>query len=231
MQQTELVNFLDYFFTVEQFAEASQGIYHASDRAIQRLGLALEPSPQLAQWVVSQRIDGLFLHRPWKLDLAQFPADVGIVSYHLAFDQTLTLSFNPPLAIALTLANLEPFGEKQGRTIGMIGTIPPQSFEDYQQQVKAVFSGVEQIHSPASSEITHVAVVGAMTDALVREAVDRGVHLYITGQLRQPANLAVVETGIGVIAVGHTRSEQWGLRSLAGVLQERWATLETVIMK
>lgn len=74
-----------------------------------------------------------------------------------------------------------------------------------------------------------VAVVGAMTDALVREAADRGAQIYVTGQYRQPAREAVRETGIGVIAVGHRRSEIWGLRALAGVIRERWSMIEVIV--
>jgi len=73
-----------------------------------------------------------------------------------------------------------------------------------------------------------VAVVGAMTDALVREAAERGATLYITGQFRQPAKLAVAQTQIGVIVVGHRRSELWGLQALTGVVRERWSGLEVV---
>lgn len=53
--------------------------------------------------------------------------------------------------------------------------------------------------------------------------------IYITGQLRQPAQAAVLETGISVVGVGHHRCEQWGLRALAGVLRERWSRLEVVL--
>lgn len=65
-----------------------------------------------------------------------------------------------------------------------------------------------------------------MTDSLVREAATRGANVYITGQLRQRAEQALLETKIGVIAVGHRRGEVWGLRVLAGVLSERWSSLE-----
>ena len=68
-----------------------------------------------------------------------------------------------------------------------------------------------------------------MTEALVHEASERGADVYITGQLRQPGRVAMLDTGIGVIAVGHKRSEAWGLRALAHVLRERWATLEVVL--
>jgi putative NIF3 family GTP cyclohydrolase 1 type 2 len=51
-----------------------------------------------------------------------------------------------------------------------------------------------------------------MNDVLVREADRRGARLYVTGQWRERAETAVRETGIGVVIVGHRRSEEWGLR-------------------
>jgi hypothetical protein len=37
---------------------------------------------------------------------------------------------------------------------------------------------------------------------------------------------AVLKTGIAVIAVGHRRCKELGLRALAGVMRERWSGLK-----
>lgn len=226
----DLAQFLNHFFAVHRYSQAERGgVYLPSTRPIARLGLALEPWAQLPQWVEQQRLDALFLHRPWKLDPRHLAQDIGVVSYHLAFDERLTLGFNPRLAEVLAMTNLSYLGEKQGRAIGMIGDIPSEDFTNYRNYVDEVFGGIEKVCIGKNAEVSRVAVVGAMTDALVREAVLRGADLYITGQLRQPAESAVLETGIGVIAVGHRRSEEWGLRAIAGLLRERWYHLKVVL--
>lgn len=222
----QLQQFLDRCLAVDQFEADQGGIYHPSLRPIQRIGLALEPAPQLAEWVRHHQLDALFLHRPWRLPPDLLPADVGVLWYHQAFDERLTLGLNPRLAIALTLSAIEPLGKKADRTIGMMGTLPTQSFEGYCHQLNEIFAGFDQIIAPSDPPISRVAVMGAMTDALVREAAQRGAEVYVTGQFRQPGAIAVQETGIGVVAVGHRRSEIWGLRALAGLLRERWAGLE-----
>lgn len=225
----DLKYFLNQFFAVHRFPEDPSGVYRQSNRPIRRFGLALEPWSQLTQWAIACRIDALFLHRPWKLEPEQLPADVGVVAYHLAFDERLTLSFNPRLAEVLNISELEVLGEKAGRPIGMLGKIPAQSFARYSFYVDEVFGGQDEVHACEQSEVKRVAVVGAMTEALVHEAKARGADVYITGQFRQPAQQAVKETGIGVIVVGHRRSEEWGLRALAGVVRERWSSLEVVL--
>ncbi|GAB1538813.1 Nif3-like dinuclear metal center hexameric protein [Scytonema sp. NUACC21] len=227
----KLAGFLDRFFAVERYSpEERGGVYLPSTRGVQRLGLALESWAQLQEWVSAENLDALFLHRPWKLEPGQLAADVGVISYHLPFDEGLTLSFNPRLAEVLGMSYLEVLGEKENRPIGMIGEIPAQSIADLCDRVNQIFAGYEEVRKvDDADEVRKVAVVGAMTDLLVREAANRGADVYITGQLRKPAEGALVETKIGAIAVGHRRGEAWGLRSLRGLLQERWYGLEVVL--
>jgi putative NIF3 family GTP cyclohydrolase 1 type 2 len=158
-------------------------------------------------------------------------SDIGVLAYHLAFDENLTLGFNSRLATVLGMSNLEVLGEKQGRSLGMIGNIPTQDFASFCRYLDDVFGGYDEAIGDDTREILRVGVVGAMNDALVREAAARGVDVYITGQMRNPAQAAVLETGIGIVAVGHRRSEEWGLRALAGVLRDRWSRLEVILPK
>jgi putative NIF3 family GTP cyclohydrolase 1 type 2 len=228
MNLEELARFLNWFFGVHRYPEEVGGIYRSSSRSIHRIGLLLEPFPEISTWVTHNRLDAIFLHRPWKL-VDPFPSDVGVISYHLAFDERLTIGFNSRLAEALCLADLEVLGEKEGRAIGMVGNVPIQEFAQCCQQVNEVFAGLKKKIPSQKTSISRVAVVGAMTDSLIREASKRGAEVYITGQYRNVAELAVLETGMGLIEVGHHRCERWGLRSLAGVLQERWSDLTVVV--
>jgi putative NIF3 family GTP cyclohydrolase 1 type 2 len=228
----ELAEFLDQFFAVERYSQEERGgVYLPSTRPIKRLGLVLEPWAQLQEWVSTQHLDALFLHRPWKLEPGQLAPDIGVISYHLPFDERLTFSFNPRLAEVLGISNLEVLGKKDGRAIGMMGEIPTQSLAELCRCVDQIFGGSEEVLAAKFTEVTRIAVVGAMTDLLIREAAIRGADVYITGQLRKPAQQALLETKIGTISVGHARGEVWALRSLAGVLQQRWSSLEVVVLR
>ena len=188
---------------------------------MQRLGLALEPWPEFARWVVAERLDTVFLHRPWSLTDPQRQtlreAEIGVLAYHLAFDERLTTGFNPALTSACGWGVPEVLGRKEGRPLGMACALAsPIPFDSVVAQLRAEFGGLEQVTAPAAgggATVARVAVVGAMTDALVREAHARSVGVYVTGQWRQPARAAVRETGLGVVALGHRRSELWGLRA------------------
>ncbi|MDZ7961860.1 MAG: Nif3-like dinuclear metal center hexameric protein [Aulosira sp. DedQUE10] len=226
----EIVEFLNSFFTVEGFSASERGgIYLPSSNPVERLGLALEPGTQLQQWLIDNRLDAVFLHRPWKLAANKIPQELGVISYHLPFDECLTVGFNLRLAQVLRMSNLEVLGKKENRAIGMIGKIPTQSFVELCSCITQIFGKQEQVLPAVNNDVKRIAVVGAMTDALVREAAARGADVYITGQIRQPAQEAIKETKISAIAVGHHRSEVWGLSSLSEILKERWSNLEIFI--
>ncbi len=110
----------------------------------------------------------------------------------------------------------------------MIGNIPNQTFTELYNCINQIFSGYEQIQAATQVEVNKIAVVGAMTDLLVKDAALHGADVYITGQFRQPATQAIIDTQIGFISIGHKRSETWGLRVLASILQQRWSNLEIV---
>ena len=236
----KITHFLRNEFHTERYPESEQGgIYHTTSRPIQRIGLALEPFPDISIWVEETQIDALWLHRPWKLDLADFPDNVGVFSNHLPFDETLTMGYNLVLAAQLGATDTpEPLGYKQAtneagtlmpqRPIGMLMDVAQYEFDHWLAIVKHEFGGYDRAET--GRELTgwqlencRVAVVGAMTDELVREAAGRGANLYLTGAYRKPAQLAVDETGIAVVAVGHRRSEEWGMRALAELLQKHYA--------
>lgn len=224
-QLERIARYLDRRFAVERYPDERGGVFRPSDRPVRRLGLALEPFPELPAWIRNRNLDAVFLHRPWSIAELPLPSDVGVLFYHLPFDEHLTLGWNPRLAAALGMRGMQPLGSKQGRTIGMIGDVAPCSIDELRHELGEVFGGLDAA-AEGNGKVTRLAVVGAMTDSLVREAAERGADAYVTGQLRQPARWAVAETGIDVFAVGHLRSELWGLQCLAGILRERWTKLD-----
>ena len=205
---------------------------------VRRLGMALEPWPGLTRWTSDERLDALFLHRPWSLTDPQRQelrdTGIGVLAYHLAFDERLTTGFNPVLASACGWGEPEILGHKAGRPLGMVCALPEAvAFDAVVVRLRAEFAGLEQTTSPSAGDdtvVTRVAVVGAMNDAQVREAHARGVGVYVTGQWRQPAAKAVHETGLGVVALGHRRSEVWGLHTLARLLRAQPACAGLEVM-
>lgn len=200
------------------------GVWIASDRPVRRLGLRLAPGTGPSDWL-PRDIDALLVHRPFSLWPARLPGGVGVLAVHRALDDRFATGYNPALAaeIGLTL-DPEPL-LRDGRPVGMVGAL-----DDAEARVVAAFGGFEAVEgAPAEGEASaRVAVVGAMTEALVLDAAARGVGVYVTGQMRQPAMQAVRQTGLRVVAVGQDRSERWGLRHLGRLLAAAFPGLAVV---
>lgn len=225
----EIDEHLRGYLRVASYPDDRNGILGDDDRQVARIGVALEPFALLDQWVTDADLDALLLHRAWGIERLNLPPEVGVLTYHLPFDDRLTLGDNPRLAALLELSSVEPFGHREARVIGMIGDLVERAATELEAELRAMFGGLESVHPPRDPTVRRIAVAGAMTEELVREASRREAQLYLTGQLRAPARAAIAETGIGVVAVGHARAEMWGLRCLAGLLQERWAGLRVAL--
>lgn len=226
----DLHGFLDALLLAERFSDDQNGVYHPSSRAVKKLGLALEPWPGISDWITENKLDALFLHRPWRL--GALPEGVGVLAYHYAFDERLTTGYNPFLAEALQLSNLSVLGYKEGRPLGMVGDIPAVPLGAFRAQVEAVFGGLVVYgvqDGVQEGEVTRAGVVGAMRPALIYEAAERGAQVYLTGQYRKGAAQAVAETGVSVFEIGHERSEVWGLRTLAMILRRHFPDLVVVL--
>jgi putative NIF3 family GTP cyclohydrolase 1 type 2 len=225
-QLTEISRFLDEYLQVGQYPHEQHGIWKPATTPVRKMGLALEPGPQLYPWIQKHQPGALFIHRPWKLDIHLIPAATGVLSYHLPFDEKLTLGYNPLLAAQLDMKILEPLGEKEGRPLGMTGIISSITVEWFTSQVETLFGPPEQVHRGTTGVINKIAVVGAMTESLILEAASKGVQLYLTGQFRKPAAAAVTQTGLHVIGAGHRQSEIYGLYVLANLLTDKWPGIQ-----
>ena len=186
-----IANYLNSYLGSADIPNDQNGIYRPSQQPVKRIGLAIEPWAGIEAWVEQERLDAIFLHRPWKLDMQALPEEIGILAYHLAFDLKLTFGFNRRLADVLQMTNLAPFAFKDGLPLGMIGDITSMPMNTFVEHLGETFGVAPTIERYYRETVGRVALVGAMTDTLIREAAEQGVDLYITGQFRQPARSAL----------------------------------------
>ncbi len=193
-----------------------------AERPIRRLALALDPAD-----AVAVEADALFLHRPFGFEPRP---ELTVLASHGGFDRHLTTGFNRPLADALGLNYLQPV-TRDGRPIGMTGELAePSVWPDLIARLDVLFGGIEATILPRTPTVRRIAVMSAMTAALVESAVADGVEAYLTGQIRAPGRAAAERLGLGVVAIGHRRSEAWGLGQLARELAAAFPGLEVSVL-
>jgi len=185
---------------------------------VRRLALALDPAdlpPRL-------EADALFLHRHFRLGGA-FPA-LGVLACHDGFDAALTTGENRTLADTLGWKEVQAAGLPWAS--GLIATPPHADWPRLLAALEAEFGGHEALLEPRDPAVSRLALMNAMRPELLSAVAAEGVKVYVTGQMRPGATETARQLGLGVIALGHRRSEVWGLRRLAQELRRAFPGLE-----
>ncbi len=181
------------------------------------LALALAPADLPGEL----EADALFLHRAFRLGGPgpdeRWPG-LGVLASHDPFDLQLTTGPNRALAAALGWTQLEPLGWK-GRPLGLTATPPQRGWTALLDALDHEFGGHEAVQAPRIPVRPRLALMNALRPELLDLVHERGVNTCLTGQLRPGALGRARELDIGVVALGHRRTELWGLRQLGRELE------------
>ena len=193
----------------------------AAEAQIGRLALALDP----ADLPASLEADALFLHRSHRL--GEQCSDLGVLASHDGFDAVLTTGQNWPLARALGWQDVQP--KTFDRATGLFATPPQHDWPRLLAALETELGGHEATLEPLDWAVSRLAFMSAMRPELLSAVAGGGVQIYVTGQMRPGALPRARELGLGVVALGHRRTELWGLRQLARDLQAEFPGLECQI--
>ncbi|WP_424949927.1 Nif3-like dinuclear metal center hexameric protein [Deinococcus sp.] len=182
-----------------------------------RLALALDPGDLPA----SLEADALFLHRSHRLGEA-LPG-LGVLASHDGFDAALTSGQNWALARALAWQDAQALTLE--RAAGLLARPPQTDWARLLNALSAEFGGHEALLKPKLAQVSRLAFVNAMRPETLDAVAGQGVQVYVTGQMRPAALPEARRLGLGVIALGHRRSELWGLRRLAHELEASFPDL------
>ena len=179
--------------------------------------------------------DVVFLHRPFGLAADVWP-DIPVFASHRGLDAHLSVGANPALQKTLNLYNVshlwrEAESPDTNHPIGMVGDLnQPVRFHQLLNGLSLVFGGMEAALVNGQNAVSRLAVVGAMTPELVRQAAQDGAQGYLTGQIRDVARAEAERLNVAVFATGHKRAELWGLKQLARELEASFPALKAIVV-
>ncbi len=193
-------------------------VVRVADAPATRLALALDP----ADLPADLEADALFLHRSHRLG-DRFPR-LSVLASHDGFDAALTTGQNLPLARALGWQDVRPITLE--RAAGLLVTQPQSDWAELLAALATAFGGHEALLEPPDHQVSRLAFMNAMRPELLTAVAAQGAQVYVTGQMRPGALPQARKLGLGVVALGHRRTELWGLRQLARELQAAFPGLE-----
>jgi putative NIF3 family GTP cyclohydrolase 1 type 2 len=196
-------------------------VYRPGAADVSRLSLALEPGDLPADLPGG----AIFLHRAHRLGEA-FPG-LAVLNSHDGFDLELTTGPNLPLAGKLRWHAIEQV--ELERASGLIAVPPQRDWHRLLAALHAEVGGHEALLPPQEPEVQRVALLNALRPELLEAVAKLGVNVYLTGQMRPGALPTAQALGMGIVALGHRRTELWGLRQLAQELQEAFQGLRCTV--
>ena len=201
---------------------------------------SLDSIKQAIQWGA----DALFVHHGlfWKGDSFEIKgslkkrldlllkANITLFSYHLPLDAHKTLGNNWKAAQDLGWQNLKPCCYVEGEPIGVMGTFPPCTKEQFKREIELYYGHFATVALAGSKEISSSMLISGGGYKYLAEAKSRGVDCLITGNFDEPAWNFALEENINFMALGHTATEEVGPRAIAKHFQAQYK-LETKFIK
>ncbi len=244
MTRDELVAYLDDYLDVRGWRDKSLNGLQVEGRAeVGRVAVATDAA--LATFVMAAEAgaDFLIVHHglfwgepvpvigPMRERLAALlEAGISLYASHLPLDGHLEVGNNAVLARLLGVTGIEPFGEWEGRAIGVRGRLPdPLDPASLGARLEALLGTPCQVLAFGKGPIERLAIVSGDAATLVDEAARAGLDALVTGESRHQAWHAAREHQIHLLFAGHYATETVGVRALGDHLAERYG-LSTVFL-
>ncbi len=125
---------------------------------------------------------------------------------------------------ACDVIRIEGGGDPWG--IGLYGDLPePQSIADIAAKVRTALDPRSlRLVGDSRREVRRVAICSGSGGDLCDRAADRGVELFITGEVRYHTALDARDRGLAILEIGHQASEEPVVDFVVGYLRERLPT-------
>ncbi|MEX0891851.1 MAG: Nif3-like dinuclear metal center hexameric protein [Gemmatimonadota bacterium] len=237
MQLHELVSYLDTYLRIAEipdYAGALNGLQVANAGQVSRLAVAVDASARSIQGTVERKCDLLLVHhglfwdgnqpvtgRRYRRLKALLEGDLAVYSAHLPLDVHPQVGNNAVLARELGVAIEDGFGDYKGTAVGVRGRLDI-SREALTARLDDLLGGPVRLIPGGSERIATVAVVTGGAGSMLPEAAALGIDALVTGEGSHHTWFDAMEGGVNAYYGGHYATETWGVRALAGHIQEQF---------
>jgi dinuclear metal center YbgI/SA1388 family protein len=239
MKSCELDAYLRNLLNVDNIPDESlNGLQVEGREEVKKVALAVSACEESFQKAADSGADALIVHHglfwrnkgiePVKGVLlkrlkALISNELNLFAFHLPLDAHPQLGNNSKAAQDLGLGNTSPFCEYHGIMIGFMGSLlEPVPLKDIVSKLESYYDHSAFLLPFGKKEITTIGIVSGGAPYEVKQAAEKGVDLYVTGEAVEPVFYMAKELGINMVSLGHYATERIGVLALkehlAGVL-------------
>ena len=233
----EVVRFLDGHLRLEgapDYANALNGLQVEGPETVARVAVAVDASEAVIAeagawadllivhhglfWGGLRPLTGPFYRRTKGL----IESRTALYAVHLPLDGHAEVGNAVILAGKCGVRALEPFGDYRGRPKGWMGDVPAIPLRDLRESLAEVLGGPVRVVPGGPERVTRVGVVTGGGASALWDAQAAGLHVLITGEAGHHDFINAREAGVSLLLGGHYATEVWGVRAVAGVLEDRF---------
>lgn len=148
--------------------------------------------------------------------------EITLAGYHLCLDAHPEVGNNVLAATGLGLHNLQPWAEYNGRPIGYRGEWEGLPVEQAVQRINELYGSNSLTFLYGPDPVRTVGIISGGAQSEVRQAIEDGLDLFITGEVSEYVMSTAREGGIHFVGAGHHNTERLGIRAVGEHLARKF---------
>lgn len=212
------------------------GVQVEGREAVQKIITGVSAGVELFERAIEKEADAILVHHGiiWNFERPLYKGgykqrvklllekEINLFAYHLPLDAHMEVGNNAEIARILGVLNPEPFGEYNGRFVGIKGELPAVEARELVDRIKEeVHSNL--IHFPYGPEkIRKIGIISGGAQKSVSQAVEAELDMFVTGEVSEHILNYVKEERIHFVSAGHYDTERFGVLALGRHLEKRF---------
>jgi dinuclear metal center YbgI/SA1388 family protein len=237
MKREQLENYLSKYLKCNEFNDyCPNGMQVEGCEEIKKIIIAVSASVDLFKQAIEEKADALIVHHGiiWNYERPIYRGgyrerirlllshDLNLFAYHLPLDAHPEIGNNAQLCKLLKLKNFIPFGDYKGQLIGIRGEIEQTPKNEFFKKVETVVGREPIIFPFGPDKIKKVGVISGGAQKELKQAVDEGLDVFITGEVSEHIMYYAKEEKIHFISAGHYATEKFGIIALGKLLEKKY---------
>lgn len=223
MKRNELTSFLNSYLRTEEFDDyCPNGLQVEGSDEVKKIVTAVSASVDLFEEAIDQNADAIIVHHGviWNFERPLYKGsyrerirlllenNINLYGFHLPLDAHQEVGNNAQLCRLLEVKNMMPFGDFRGQYVGMKGDIIPCGKDEFFKKIYQVVKREPVIFDYGPDRIESVGVISGGAQKEIKQAVEAGLDIYITGEVSEHVMHYVKEEQIHFVSAGHYATEK-----------------------
>jgi len=238
METKKIVNFIDKQLRIKEISDLSlNGLQVAGSSQVFKIGFAVDASLDAISKAKEAKCQLLIVHHGlfWgeafpithvfhKRIKMLIDSNINLYAVHLPLDIDERFGNNIEIAKKLNLANIERFGGTEGLMLGFKGFLEKETkLSDFLEAAEQKIGRIINKACFGPSNIKKIGVIsgkGTLSKKFLVELKENDIDLFLTGEFSYSDFVYAKDLGINMIALGHYKTETFGLIGLMGYIKE-----------